>query len=44
MNRRNFIVILIGILIGFKNRLTSLIKRSGKIPEEELQIDEDLLG
>ncbi len=44
MTRRNFIIVLIGILIGFKNRIASLFKRSGKLSEHELQMDEDLLG
>lgn len=44
MNRRNFIIILIGILIGLKNRIVSLFLRYATISEKEIQMDEDLLG
>ena len=44
MNRRNFIVVLIGILIGLKNRIVSLFLRDRTLPEKEIQMDEDLLG
>jgi len=44
MNRRNFIIILIGILIGLKNRIVSLFLRGATISEKEIKMDEDLLG
>lgn len=44
MNRRNFIIILIGILIGLKNRIVSLFLRDATTSEKEIQMDEDLLG
>lgn len=44
MNRRNFIIIIIGILIGLKNRIVSLFLRDANTSEKEIQMDEDLLG
>lgn len=44
MNRRHFIIILIGIIFGIKNRTKSFIFRNRHIPESELKMDRDLPG
>ncbi len=44
MNRRSFLVILIGILATLKNRITSFFFRNRTISEKEIQTDEELLG
>jgi len=44
MNRRRFIVILIGILATLKNHLVSFFFKNNTIKEKEIQMDEELLG
>lgn len=44
MNRRGFIIILIGIFVTLKNRMVSFFFKKRPISEKEIQMDEDLLG
>jgi hypothetical protein len=44
MNRKGFIIILIGILATLKNRIVSFLFKKRRISEKEIQMDEKLLG
>lgn len=45
MDRKRFILALIGILLGFKKQIQSFFtKKGGIIPEDSLKTDNQLLG
>jgi hypothetical protein len=44
MNRKNFIVVLFGIFLGFKKRITLFLKKDRLIREESLKPDNKRLG
>jgi hypothetical protein len=44
MNRKSFIMILLGIFFAFKKRISSFITKDAKIPEDSLKTNKKLLG
>jgi len=44
MNRKNFIIILLGIFLGLKKRISLLFRKDSSIREESLKPDNKRLG
>jgi len=44
MNRKSFIITLLGVFFALKKRISSLITEDSKIPEDSLKTNNKLLG